>query len=45
MYRNEQSKDLLDALGIREISRDELMLKPEVFNVERLKRGEKPLEL
>ncbi len=35
--------DLLDALGIHEVGRDEPMLKPEVLDIERAKRGEPPL--
>lgn len=43
VYGDDDAGALLDALGIREIGRDELMLKPEVLDVERAKRGEPPL--
>lgn len=36
-------KDLLDAYGICRIPRDELMLKPDILNIERKRRGEDPL--
>lgn len=36
-------ENLLDALGIVQIPRDELTLTPEILNIERAKRGENPL--
>jgi IS30 family transposase len=38
------AEKLLDALGVREVRRDELMLKREVLNVERASRGEEPID-
>lgn len=43
VYGDEEARELLDALSIREIPRDELMLKPEILNIERALRGEAPL--
>lgn len=43
VYGEDEASALLDALGIEEIGRDELMLKPEVLDIEREKRGEPPL--
>lgn len=43
VYGDGDANALLDALGIREVGRDELMLKPEILDIERAKRGEKPL--
>lgn len=36
---------LLDGLGVREVPRDEIMLKPQVINKERLERGEDPIDI
>lgn len=44
VYGDEDAQALLDAFGIREVGRDELMLKPEVLDIERAKRGEPPLK-
>ena len=43
VYGETEANVLLDALGIREIGRDELMLKPEILDIERERRGEQPL--
>ena len=43
IYGQEDADALLDAFGICEISRDNLMLKPEILNIERAKRGREPL--
>ena len=43
VYGEEDAQALLDAFGIREVGRDELMLKPEILDIERAKRGEPPL--
>lgn len=43
VYGETEASALLDALGIREIGRDELMLKPEILDIERERRGESPL--
>ncbi len=43
VYGRKAADDLLDALGIESISREELLLKPEILNIERAKRGEEPL--
>lgn len=43
IYGDEEARELLDALSIREIPRDGLMLKPEILNIERALRGEAPL--
>ena len=43
VYGDEDAGALLDALGIREIGRDELVLKPEILDIERARRGEPPL--
>lgn len=43
IYGEQDADVLLNALGIREIGRDELMLKPEILDIERAKRGEPPL--
>ena len=43
IYGDGDANDLLCALGIREIGRDELMLKPEILDIERAKRGKPPL--
>ncbi len=43
IYGDKDTKVLLDAFGIKEICRDELVLKPEILNIERTKRGELPL--
>lgn len=43
VYGDEDADALLDAFGVREVGRDELMLKPEVLDIERAKRGEPPL--
>ena len=42
-YGDESAQALMDALGIREVGRDELVLKPEILDIERAKRGEPPL--
>lgn len=42
VYGEDEASALLDALRIEEIGRDELMLKPEVLDIEREKRGEPP---
>lgn len=39
----EEGERFLNALGIEEIGRDDLLLKPEILNMERRKRGERPL--
>ena len=44
IYGDEDADDLLRAFGIREIGRDELMLKPEILDIERAKRGKPPLK-
>lgn len=36
-------EDGIGALGIREVGRDELMLRPEILDIERERRGEPPL--
>lgn len=43
IYGEADADALLDALGVREIGRDELVLKPEILDIEREKRGEPPL--
>ena len=43
IYGQEDADVVLDAFGICEMSRDELMLKPEILNIERAKRGREPL--
>lgn len=43
LYGDEDTEALMDALGIIEIPRDELMLKPEILDIERGKRGALPL--
>lgn len=43
VYGDDDADALLDALGIREVPRDELTLKPEILDIERAKRGEPPL--
>ena len=43
VYGEEEADALLDALGIQEVGRDELMLKPEILDIERERRGEPPL--
>lgn len=43
VYGEAEANALLDALGIREIGRDELMLRPEILDIERERRGEAPL--
>lgn len=43
VYGEEDARALLDAFGVREVGRDELMLKPEILDIERAKRGEPPL--
>lgn len=43
VYGEEDADALLGAFGIREVGRDELMLKPEILDIERAKRGEPPL--
>lgn len=43
VYGDEDADALLGALGVEEVGRDELTLKPEVLDVERAKRGEPPL--
>lgn len=43
VYGDEDANALLDAFGIREIGRDELVLKPEILDIERARRGEPPL--
>ena len=42
VYGDEDAQDMLDAFGMREVGRDELMLEPEVLDIERAKRGEPP---
>ncbi len=39
----EEAAALLDALGVRQIPRDEIMLKPEILDIERTARGRGPL--
>ena len=43
VYGDDDADALLDAFGIREIGRDELMLRPEILDIERARRGEPPL--
>lgn len=43
VYGDGDAGALLDALGIREVPRDELTLRPEILDVERARRGEPPL--
>lgn len=43
VYGEEDAQALLDAFGIREVGRDELMLRPEILDIERARRGEPPL--
>ena len=43
VYGDAEADALLDALGIQEVGRDELMLKPEILDIERERRGEPPL--
>ncbi len=46
MFKNaygQAGQDLLDALGIEEIGRDELNLTPAILDIERKRRGEAPL--
>ena len=43
VYGDEDADALLAALGIREVPRDELVLRPEILDVERARRGEPPL--
>lgn len=43
VYGQEDADALLGAFGIREIGRDELVLKPEILDIERAKRGKGPL--
>ena len=43
VYGEAEADALLDALGIREIGRDELTLRPEILDIERERRGEPPL--
>jgi len=43
VYGEEDADALLDAFGIREVGRDELMLRPEILDIERARRGEPPL--
>lgn len=43
VYGQDNAQKLMDALEIKEMSRDELYLKPEILNIERAKRGEAPL--
>lgn len=43
VYGEEDANAFLDAMGIEEIGRDELMLKPEILDIERAKRGEPKL--
>lgn len=41
-YGNEGA-DLLDALGVRQVGRDEINLTPDILDIERAARGEEPL--
>ncbi len=43
IYGDDSAEALFDAFGISEVDRDELVLKPEILNIERAKRGELPL--
>lgn len=43
VYGDEDANALLNAFGIEEIQRDKLMLKPEILDIERKKRGESKL--
>ncbi|WP_172137124.1 hypothetical protein [Adlercreutzia sp. ZJ473] len=43
VYGDDDANALLDALGVYEVGRDELTLRPEILDVERAKRGEPPL--
>jgi hypothetical protein len=44
-FFGKDGQDSLDALGIERIAADDLMLKPQILNIERAKRGETPLKL
>lgn len=43
VYGEADADALLDAFGISEVGRDELVLRPEILDIERAKRGEPPL--
>lgn len=43
VYGEGDADALLDAFGIEEIARDKLVLKPEILDIERKRRGEEPL--
>lgn len=43
LYGAEDADALLDALGVHEVPRDELMLRPGILDIERAKRGLPPL--
>lgn len=40
----DSAEELLGGLGVRKVGADELLLKPELLNEERRKRGEEPIE-
>jgi len=42
-FFGDEGKELLDNLGIEEVHRDKIMLKPEILDIERRKRGLPPL--
>ena len=42
VYGDEDAQALLDAFGVREVGRDELMLRPGILDAERARRGEPP---
>lgn len=44
VYGDEDACALMDAYGVREVPRDELVLRPEVLDIERARRGKGPLE-
>ena len=43
VFGDKDADALLDAFGIREVPRDELVLKPKILDIERAKRNEPPL--
>lgn len=42
-FFGDEGQALLDALGVRQMGRDELNLKPAIIDIERSRRGEEPL--
>lgn len=43
VHGDDEADALLDAFGIEEVGRDELVLKPDILDIERARRGEPPL--